>query len=233
MSTAVRSTTVCSPGIGSSSVLDARRRRRTRGRSISVIETRPGSGAILPTASSRGSRPAASEAVDGRVRSRACTIAILGPGHMHAGPPPARADGQDWGRQGSPTRCTCWGVRLAVALSRSRPRRSLRCWHGLPPTLPLTRQGPPPEATGKPSGRQRRCGSGRAQPHRAQQGQRGEHAARGPPARAQPGTDRTGPIRVCGRRRPSSRRCVARRAAARRAARPAPGPRPAPPAPGR
>jgi hypothetical protein len=187
-------------GAGSSSVLRVGRRLRRTGCAnalISVIETRSGFGCHTPLTApaverSRGTRPGASSRWS--AGSRACpTSTRLGPRQPPARPP-ARAtaalDGHDWGRQGSPTRCTCWAVRLA-ALRRSRPRRSLRCWPGLPPTLPLPRQGPPPEAIGKPvphgTAMQPEC----AEPGRAQQGQRGEHAARGPPARAQPG-ERTG-----------------------------------------
>jgi len=122
---------------------------------ISVIETRSGSAATLSTA------PAVESAVELRqrlqepsagARSRACTTPILAASHLHASPlpPPARAaagvDGHDQDRQGSPTRCRCWAARLAAALRRSRPRRPLRCWRGLPATRPrpLPRPGRPP-----------------------------------------------------------------------------------------
>jgi len=101
--------------------------------------------------------------------------------HRNPGPsPPAcEPDGQGRrrgrrprpGRQGSPTRCSCWAVRPAAALRRSRPRRSLPCWRGLPPTRPPARPGPrlPPLSAG-PSGRDRRCQLGRGQSRRARQG---------------------------------------------------------------
>jgi hypothetical protein len=87
-------------------------------------------------------RPAAApvSAVAGRARSHVCPTRILGPHHLPASAPPARPavglDGHDRGRQGSPSRCSYWAVRLAAALTKSRPRRSLRCWPGLPPTRP-------------------------------------------------------------------------------------------------
>lgn len=52
-------------------------------------------------------------------------------------PPPARAvaglDGHDWGRQGSPSTCSCWAVRLAASLRSSIPGRPLPCWPGCRP----------------------------------------------------------------------------------------------------
>jgi hypothetical protein len=151
-------------GAGSSSVLRVGRRLRRTGCAnalISVIETRSGFGCHTPLTApaverSRGTRPGASSRWS--AGSRACpTSTRLGPRQPPARPP-ARAtaalDGHDWGRQGSPTRCTCWAVRLA-ALRRSRPRRSLRCWPGLPPTRPrpLPRPGrPPPDDAGMPVG---------------------------------------------------------------------------------
>jgi hypothetical protein len=98
------------------------------------------------------------------------------PRHRHASPPPTRAaagvDGHDQGRQGSPTRCSCWAVRLAAALRRSRPRRSPRCWRGLPPSrqAPASPGRPPPSAS--LSGRDRRCRPEGGRAGRARQGQR-------------------------------------------------------------
>jgi hypothetical protein len=175
-------TSSCSLGAGSSSGRRARRRgrRRPRGRPDRRDRDTIGIGCDTPSAVElgRGTRPAVPTAVDGRARSRACPTPILVPSHVHASPllpPPARAaavvDGHDRGRHGSPTRCSCWAVRLATSLRSSRPRRSLWCWHGLPATLPrpLPQQGPqrPPPSAGR-SGRVRRCQPGRGQPRRAQ-----------------------------------------------------------------
>lgn len=49
-------------------------------------------------------------------------------------PVAAAVDEHDPGRPGPPSRCSWWAVRKAAALSSSRPRRSSRCSHGLPPT---------------------------------------------------------------------------------------------------
>jgi translation initiation factor IF-2 len=141
--------------VGSSSVLHARRPGRA-GRAnalISVIETGSGSGCHTPPTASSLGRPWSA-------RSRACTTpTLLSPPQPPARPPPATAavalDGHDRGRQGSPSRCRCWAARLAAALTRSRPRRSRRCWPGLPPTLPLPRQDRPLPSM-RPSGRARR-----------------------------------------------------------------------------
>jgi hypothetical protein len=151
--------------------------RRCANALISVIKTRSGFGCHTPpTTSSRGTQPWNS-AGPWSARSRVCTTqTLLGPRQPPARPPPASAaaalDGHDRGRQGSPSRCRCWAARLAAALTRSRPRRSLRCWPGWPPTLPrpLPRQGRPP--SGRPSGSQQRRQPGCGRPGRARQGPR-------------------------------------------------------------
>jgi hypothetical protein len=180
---------LCSLGTGSSSVLHARR-PGARGRAnalISVIETGSGSGCHTPPTASALGRPWSA-------RSRACTTPTpLSPRQPPARPPPATAavalDGYDQGRQGSPSSCRYWAARLADALTRSRPRRSLRCWPGLPPTLPLLRQDRPLPST-RPSGRARRRRPGRDRRHRtrwvlpapARRGRAGAGARR-PPSR--------------------------------------------------
>jgi hypothetical protein len=126
---------------------------------ISVIETGSGSGCHTPPTASSLGRPWSA-------RSRACpTPILLGPRQPPARPPPATAaaalDGHDQGRPGSPSRCRCWAARLAAASTSCRPRRSLRCWPGLPPTLPPPRQDRP-----LPSGRARRRRPGRGRRHR-------------------------------------------------------------------
>jgi hypothetical protein len=139
------------------SILGARRQPGVRGRadvSISVIETRPGLGVrhflLLSSRGNAAVNSAAGPSSRGRARSCACTTPILGPRHLRASPPArvaAGLDGHDQGRQGASTRCSCWAARPAAALRRSRPRRSLRCWRGLPPTLlSLPGPGPPPPA---------------------------------------------------------------------------------------
>ena len=140
--------------VGSSSVLHARRPGRGHANAlISVIETGSGSGCHTPSTASSLGRPWSA-------RSRACTTpTLLSPPQPPARPPPVTAavalDGHDRGHQGSPSRCRCWAARLAAALTRSRPRRSRRCWPGLPPTLPLPRQDRPLPSM-RPSGRARR-----------------------------------------------------------------------------
>jgi hypothetical protein len=108
----------------------------------------------------RGTRPAEPAAVgqQGAVHAQpdwdraACRRACRRPG-----PQPPALGGHDRGRQGSPSRCSCWAVRLRARLA------------GHPPTPP-PQQGPRwPPPTASLAGRARRYQPDRGQPRRAQQ----------------------------------------------------------------
>jgi hypothetical protein len=116
---------------------------------ISVIETRSAAGATLHA------RPSV---VPGTRRSlglghRRCQISEQGAAHAHPQPHPSvrpaakrarrrlrsqprRPASTTWAARVHLRGAAWWVVRPAAASSRSRLRRSSRCWHGLPPTPP-------------------------------------------------------------------------------------------------